>query len=222
MNAYKYKKKRKKLSRRAKAKIFLCSFLAIITLMTVYYFKVVTPIVVTLSEEKVRSLSTKAVSASVGQVLMNDGISYGDLVKIQYNNSGEITLINTDSVEVNLLVRKVTEIVQVQMDNLGSHGVEISLGTLTGIPFLYGIGPNVSVKLVPVGTVNTRFNSSFTSAGINQTLHRLYFMVSINIGMVLPCLTKNMVTDLEIEICESVIIGKVPDVYFQGGLNNTI
>lgn len=216
MKPYVYKKKRKRLSRKAKTRLFICSFLALIVLGTVYYFKVITPIVVSLSEEKVRSLSTKVVSTSVGQVLTDNNITYDSLVNVEYNSNGEITLINTNSVEVNIMVRKVTEMVQVGMDNMGNHGVGIALGTLSGIPFLYGIGPMISVKLVPVGTVNTRFNSSFLSAGINQTLHRLYFIVSVNIGMVLPCLTKNMVTDLEVEICESVIVGKVPEIYLQG------
>lgn len=218
MKPYVYKKKRKRLSKRAKARLFICSILSIVVLVTVYYFKVVTPIVVTLSEEKVRSLSTTVISSSVGRVLTENNITYDNLVNIEYNSSGDISLINTDSVEVNMVVRKVTELVQQGMDNLGNHGVDIALGTLTGIPFLYGIGPMISVKLVPVGTVNTKFNSSFLSAGINQTLHRLYFVVSVNIGMVLPCLTKNMITDLEVEICESVIVGKVPEVYLQGAL----
>lgn len=215
MKAYVYKRKRKKLSRRAKTRIILCSILSVIVLLVVYYFKVVTPIVIALSEEKVRSLSTQVVSTSVEKVLVEQNVSYDSLVMIEYNSNNEVSLINTNSVEVNLLVRKVTELVQAQMDGLSKQGVDISLGTMTGIPFLFGIGPSVSVKLVPVGTVNTKFNSSFTSAGINQTLHRLYFVVSVNVGMVIPGMTKNLITSLEVEICESIIVGKVPEFYFQ-------
>lgn len=60
--------------------------------------------------------------------------------------------------------------------------------------------------------------SNFTSSGINQTLHRLYFTVSGTIGMILPAQTQNFVTELEVLICESVIVGEIPDVYLQGSL----
>lgn len=216
MKPYVYTKKKKRLSKRAKARVFLFSILVVVVLLCVYYFLVIAPIVVSLSEEKVRSLSTQVVSASVEEVLRDEAITYDDLVKIEYNSNREISLISTNSVEINLFVRKVTYLVQNRMDTLGAEGVDIALGTFTGIPFLYGLGPMVSVKLVPVGTVNTAFASTFTSAGINQTLHRLYFTISINVGMILPSMTKNLLTELQVEICESVIVGKVPDVYLQG------
>ncbi len=216
MKPYVYTKKKRRFSGRTKFRIALFVILCFVALSIVYYFKVVAPIVTTLSEEKVRSLSTQIVSSSVERVINEESITYDKLVQIEYNSNNEITLISTNSVEINIFVRKVTYLVQQEMDALGKEGIDISLGTFTGIPFLYGIGPMVSVKLVPVGTVNTIFNSSFTSAGINQTLHRLYFNVNINVGMVLPSMTKNMMTDLEVGICESVIVGKVPDVYLQG------
>lgn len=216
MRAYCYKKKRRKLSPRAKARVFLCSILGIVALLLIYYFCVISPIVVTLSQEKVRSLSTSVISQSVEEVLAYEDVSYNNLVNIEYNNNHEITLISTNSVEVNNLVRRITYLVQTEIDKMGEQGIDIALGTFTGIPFLYGVGPAVSVQLVPIGTVNTNFSSSFTSAGINQTLHRLYFTVNVNVGVVLPSMTKNLLTSLEVEICESVIVGKVPDVYLQG------
>jgi len=218
MRAYSYKKKRKKLSSRSKARIFLCTVLVIVILFIVYYFCVVSPIVVSLSQEKVRSLSTSVISESVEDVLSTSHVSYSDLVNVEYNDKREITLISTNSIEINNLVRRITYQVQVKIDAIGNQGVEIALGTFTGIPFLYGLGPEVSVKLVPIGTVNTKFDSSFTSAGLNQTLHRLYFTVNVNVGVVLPSMTKNFLTSLEVELCESVIVGKVPEVYLQGGV----
>ncbi len=218
MRAYSYKQKRKKLSPRWKARIFLFVILVIVALILVYYFCIISPIVITLSQEKVRSLSTSIISESVEDVLATSGVSYSDLVNIEYNDNHDISLISTNSVEVNNLVRRITYQVQNKIDAIGNQGVDIALGTFTGIPFLYGIGPAVSVKLVPIGTVNTKFDSTFSSAGINQTLHRLYFTVFVNVGVVLPSMTKNLLTSLEVEICESVIVGKVPEIYFQGGV----
>lgn len=212
------KKRKKGLSKKAKFRIVLIVILAIIILFCVYYFKVVCPIVVNLSQEKVRSVATSTISSVVGDVMSDENLTYNDLVQITYSSENKVELIEVDTIQVNLLIREITEQVQENFNTLGSEGISITLGTFTGIPFLFGLGPDVSVKLVPVGTVNTKVESSFNEAGINQTIHRLYFVVSSIIGMVLPGMTQNFTTELEVLLCESIIVGEIPSVYLQGGL----
>lgn len=209
------KKKKVKKKIKTKFKIFLAIFCMMIFGFVFYYFRVVSPIICSLSEEKVGSLATQVISKSVSVALYENSITYDDLIAISYNNNNEITLIQTNSVEINKLVRRVTELVQVEMDGLGKEGIQIALGTFTGIPFLFGLGPLVSLKLVPIGTVNTKFNSQFVGAGINQTRHSLYFDISANIGMILPARTQNFETKLEVAIAESIIVGKIPEIYLQ-------
>ena len=218
MKPYVYKKKRKRLSRKGKVCVACFCIFTIFGLIFAYYFGVVAPIVFTLSEEKARSMSTIVVSESVAAVISEDNFTYDDLVIIDRNSSGDITQISTNSVNINKLVREVTKLVQENIDGITFESLEIALGTFTGIPFLYGIGPNISVKLIPVGTVNTAFSSSFQSAGINNTIHRLYFVITVNIGMLLPTMTRNFTTTLEVQICESILQGKVPDVFLQGSI----
>ncbi len=184
----------------------------------VYYFKVVCPIVVQLSQEKIRSVSTRIISRSINDVLTTQNITYDGLVNISYSNDNKIEFIEVDTIKVNTLVRQITQEVQRHFDGISNEGVEIALGTFSGIPFLYGVGPKISVQLVPVGTINTHFSSSFHSAGINQTIHRLYFQISASVGMVLPANTQNFVTEMEIALCESIIVGEIPSVYLQGSL----
>jgi len=208
-------KKRKRWSVKTKFKVaFFCIFILIV-LLCVYYFKVVCPIVVRLSQEKIRSVSTKVISQAVGDTIITQNITYDQLVEISYSQDNKVELIEVDSVKVNLIIREITKEVQRHFDNLSNEGIDIALGTFTGIPFLYGLGPNVSVQLVPVGTINTKLNSSFNSAGINQTIHRLYFVITASIGMVLPANTQNVATEIEVVLCESIIVGDIPNVYLQ-------
>lgn len=212
------KKKKRKLSIKAKFRILLLILLAIIILFCVYYFKVVCPIIVKLSEERVRSVATSTISTVVGDVMIDEGISYNNLVNITYSSENKVELIEIDTVQINIIIREITKKVQDEFNTLGEEGLNISLGTFTGIPFFFGLGPNISVKLVPVGTVNTKVSSVFNEAGINQTLHRLYFVVQSNIGMVLPALTQNFTTELEVLLCENIIVGEIPNVYLQGSI----
>ncbi len=212
------KRKKKKMSRKTKLRITLIVILTFILLCVFYYIKVVCPVVVKLSEEKIRAVATESISEVVGDVMIDDNLSYDNLVNITYSSSNKIERIEVDTVEINILIRNITKGVQEKFYTLGNEGIKIALGTFSGIPFLYGLGPDISVKLVPVGIVNTKVSSNFVSAGINQTLHRLYFIVSATIGMVLPAQTQNFETNLEVLLCESIIVGEIPDVYLQGSI----
>ena len=212
------KKKKKKLSTKTKFRIILLFLLAIIVLCFVYYFKVICPIIIGLSQEKVRSIATSTISTVVGDVMQDENLSYGDFVSITYSSENKVELIEIDTVQVNIIIREITQKVQEEFNSLGEEGINIALGTFTGIPFLFGLGPNVSIELVPIGTVSTKVSSNFNSAGINQTIHRLYFIVNSNIGMVLPGMTQNFQTELEVLLCENIIVGEIPNVYLQGSL----
>lgn len=212
------KKRRRKMSKKTKLRIVLAVFLAIIFILVFYYLKVICPIIVNLSQEKVRAIATSTISEVVGDVMMQDGVEYDKLVKVTFASENKVEMIEIDTVEVNILIRQVTELVQERFNSLGEEGITISLGTFTGIPFLFGLGPNVAIELVPVGTVSTHVKSEFQSAGINQTLHRLNFIVNSNIGMVLPGMTQNFQTELEVLLCESIIVGDIPSVYLQGSI----
>ena len=180
-----------------------------------YYCKIVCPVIARLSEEKIRSVATNSISEVVGDVLSKENITYEDLVHIKYSGNNKVELIEIDSIKTNLLIREITKGAQSKFDNLGNEKIGVALGTFSGIPFLYGFGPNISLQLVPIGTITTKFISNFKSSGINQTLHQLYFSINANIGLVMPIKTQNFNTNLDVIICESVIVGSIPSVYLQ-------
>lgn len=212
----KNKIKKKKWSVKTRFRVAVFSILLLIMMLCFYYFKVVCPVVINLSQEKIRSLSTQIISRSIGDVLISQNISYDQLVEITYSSENKIQLIEVDSIKANILIREITKEVQRHFDNLSNEGIQIALGTFTGIPFLYGLGPKIDVQLVPVGTINTELKSSFESAGINQTIHRLYFEISASVGMVLPANTQNFETNMDVVLFETVLVGDVPNVYLPG------
>lgn len=216
MQTYKVVKVTKRRKAKSKLKICLCFLLVFVILVVAYYFAVVCPAVVALSQEKVRSIATKTVSEVVGQVLTEGGYTYDDLVEVSYSSENKVSQISTNSTQVNLLVREVTAKVQERFDQIDNTSISVSLGSFSGIPFLFGYGPQIKLNLVPVGTVQTSFDTKFLSAGINQTLHSLYFDVDAILGLILPGSTQNFQTDLQILICESVIVGEIPSIYLQG------
>lgn len=217
MNYYrnKYKKRRKR-----KAQILLAVFLIFIVLVFVYIYCVVNPVVVEATRHMVYSLSTSAVSDAVYDVLNEENVSYDDIVNVEYDDNGNVTLISLDTIRLNLIARKFYQVAQVYLDNMGKNGIDVALGTFTGFPFFSGMGPKINLKLVPIGAMTSVFESSLKSAGINQTNHTVYIKLYASVSMILPAYTATIDSVTEVLVAESVIVGEIPEIYF--GSNSSL
>ena len=69
---------------------------------------------------------------------------------------------------------------------------------------------------MPIGVVNSNFKSEFKSVGINMTKHSLFLYVDVHVNVVMPVSSYEFYTTNQILLAESVIVGKVPEVYFNG------
>lgn len=206
--------------RRRKALFLACLLLGIVAAFFVYVFCVVNPVVVEAVEHSVFSLSTSAVSDAIYDVLNEENITYDDLVNVEKDEQGNVVMISLQTVRLNLIARKFYQVAQVYLDNMGKKGVDVNLGTFSGLPFLAGVGPKINLKLVPIGAMTSEFENSFESAGINQTNHSLYIHLHASVSLILPAYTKTIDSVTEMLVCESVIVGKVPQVYL--GSNSSL
>lgn len=213
---------REKYKKRKRRKAFLCLglFFGFIVASFAYVFCVVNPVVIEASEHAVYSLSTSAVSDAVYDVLSEENVTYNDLVHVEYDDAGNITLIQLQTVRLNLIARRFYQVAQIYLDNMGQRGVNVPLGAFTGLPFLSGLGPNVNLKLISIGAMTSQFESVFLSSGINQTLHKVYINLYASVSMILPAYSATIDSVTEMLVAESVIVGEVPEIYFGNSFLN--
>ena len=55
--------------------------------------------------------------------------------------------------------------------------------------------------------------SEFEEAGINQTRHKIFLNVIADMRVILPGVDKTISTCTEVLVCESLLVGKVPQIY---------
>lgn len=208
--------KRRRLSKKRKLIILLSLFL--ITMITIFVFfnTYVNPIIITISQAQVKAMTTKAVNSAVQTVINNTDV-YDELINIMTDSEGNITMFQVKSIQINKLSKNISRTAQQNLELASAEGVGIPLGTLSGISVFVGLGPEITFFVSPIGSIQSSFSSEFASAGINQTNHRIYLTLDTTVSIVLPTSTKTVSTKSHILICESIIIGKVPETY----LNST-
>lgn len=211
------RKKRQKILRKIVA-VCLIAIIIIISVAMWVYWKSMTPAILDIAQTRLKAETTHAINEAVNMV-MADSYAYSDFVTIEKDDNNEVCLIYANSAMVNALARDMALSSQTKINSLKSFDVNIPIGTLSGIPLLGEKGPMVNIEVSPIGTVNCTFTSTFETAGINQTLHRIYINVESVVDLIMPTAHTEVSTSTPILLCESVIIGKVPQTFLQGGFN---
>ena len=202
--------------KKLKKGIILAVIFLVIVVVCIYTLNSVSTTIVAFSEAKIKSLTTAAVNSAIFEVML-EPISYGDLVSIEKNADGEITLIAANSMIINKLARDMAQSTETYIEKMGEQDVKIPIGTLSGSPLLAGKGFKVTIRVLPLGSVKCQFVSEFETAGINQTRHKIYLDVVATISIVLPTSQSIVKTNTPVLVSESIIVGKVPDTYLSAG-----
>ncbi len=209
-----YKKRKKKPFKRFFSFILLFS---IIIGAILYYNLVVLRQIFSICADYTSAYSTEAVNSAVLLSLESD-LKYADLIKVEKNSSGDIVLMTTNSLKVNSINREVASATSSLLKHKLANGIPVPIFAFSGISFLSGYGKNVNLKIVNNVSVLCSFSSKFTSVGINQTLHSIYLNVENEVNIKVPFNNHVEKCVSQILISETVLVGKVPDIYLKDGV----
>lgn len=212
-----YTKKSKKYNdlkiRFPKPSYRLIIFIMIVVLFNsiLYLFnKRILPTVLSIGEIKMKSEAIRIINEETMKVYENN-FKYDDIINIEKDNDGNITMIRADTVKQNALVSKVVLNCDKKLSELGEKGIKIPLGYLTNNIMFYKIGPKISIKMQEIGNIETSYESTFEGAGINQTRHKIYLNLKATMRIILPFNSKDVKITSELPISDTIIIGKIPN-----------
>ena len=100
---------------------------------------------------------------------------------------------------------------------LDTSDIGIPLGSLILPEFFSGKGPAIPVHILSIRNSDAAFESKFSQAGINQTLHQLTMLVSVDVSVLVMGQTAGFTVTTEVVVAETVIVGDVPSTYLQTG-----
>ena len=173
------------------------------------------PQLIAFSESQLQNRLTRIANDAVSQALTDQELSYGGLVNLQTTET--LSTFETDTMALNRLRVSILENIIAQVENFGSNSFGVPVGVLTGIDLLSALGPKLPVRVVSVTSADGQYRNEFTSAGINQTLHRIMLDVTLNAKLLLPGGIVEVVVSAPVCIAETVIVGQIPQTYLNLG-----
>ena len=178
------------------------------------------PTVTELAKAKVKNAVTSIINDAVNETLSSEAISYGDLVTLEKDTAGQVTVLAANTAQLNALRTEILGRILEQVEQLDSQELGIPLGNLTGFATASDLGPVLPVRVLTAATPTAAFEHVFTSSGINQTLHQVMLNVQVECTLLIPGGTVDTVVEAQVCAAETLLVGQVPDTYLElpGGL----
>ena len=172
-----------------------------------------------LAQTQVKNTTSDLTNDAIAKQIAEGVIQYDRIVFFEKDLEGRITALKTNMSEVNRLKTDILNIINDEILALDTSDIGIPLGSLFFPELLSGKGPAIPVHILSIRNSDASFSSNFVQAGINQTLHQLTMLVSVDVAVLVLGQTGSFTVTSEVVVAETVIVGDVPNTFLQTGGN---
>jgi len=170
-----------------------------------------------LAQTQVKNTTSDLTNDAIAKQIADGVIQYDRIVYFEKDLDGRITALKTNMSEINRLKTDILNIINDEILALDTSDIGIPLGSFFLPEFLSGKGPAIPVHILSIRNSDASFYSDFSQAGINQVLHRLNMLVSVDVAVLVLGQTSSFTVNSEVVVAETVIVGDVPDTFLQTG-----
>ncbi|MFZ3576751.1 sporulation protein YunB [Virgibacillus sp. DJP39] len=223
--------------------IFVLTSILFVTMVSFsiwYVGNKIQPTLMNIAKPKTIEFATRAINAAVKST---EGVTFDNLVDVQKDDEGYITMVDWSGEAQNKLLRKATERAEHFLYNMNKGEtvdtddpdlppidyddtaddladkdptvVEIPIGQATGNTILANLGPKIPVNFEIVGAIESDLKMETKMIGINTTVYQLYVLVTANVQIVIPFSTEPAIVETRIYIDSRTINSEVP-LYYGG------
>ncbi|MCX7614860.1 MAG: sporulation protein YunB [Clostridiales bacterium] len=181
--------------------------------LTIYIDAKLRPTIIQMAEAKAQNLATDVINNAIAEAITKNTDQYKDILIFEKNDAGGITALRTNMIAINSIKTEITKTVISALSSIAPSDMEVPIGNLFYWNFLSGRGPSIPIRVIPVGSAETNFLSIFTSAGINQTKHRIVMESSVWVNIIMPGYSVKKEITTDVNVAETILVGTVPNSY---------
>jgi len=195
-----------------KSFVLFIIIILLIIISSVYLLNSITPAIEIACQSRAKAIGVQITEETVNEFIQN--VEYETLMHITYNDQGKIIAISANIIELNKLSSQISYRIQEKLNNLDKVSVQLPITSMIGLNVFSGYGPDISIKLLPMGNIETKFETKFASEGINQTKHTIYMNILSNITVVASFIGSSVQCNSTVTIAETIIVGDIPSTYY--------
>ena len=160
-----------------------------------------------LTQEVARGYVQECLTKAVEEELAENE---GPYIQAERDADGRVTAAFADTQALNALKTGIQGRLARALN--GRAGAQVPLGSLTGIALLNGRGPGIPVRMAFEGCADLRFDTEFTTAGLNQSLHRVTLTVEARVYSQSRRFSAYVEESTSTVLAETLVVGPVPQV----------
>lgn len=170
-----------------------------------------------LAETQVRNATSDLINDAIDRQIENQNIQYDRMVYFEKDLDGRITALKTNMSEVNRLKTDILDLINDEILAIDASDLGIPVGSLLLPEIFSGRGPEIPVQIMSIRNSDASFSSTFSEAGINQTLQQMNMLVSVDVAVLVLGRTNYFTVSSQVVVAETIIVGQVPDTYLNTG-----
>lgn len=198
--------------------VSLLFFILVLALVVLVVFRIrYHDAIRSLSETQVKNSTSDLINDAIDRQIDTGNIQYDRIVYFEKDLDGRITALKTNMTEVNRLKTAILNLINDEILALDTTDLTIPIGSLLLPELFSGRGFGIPIQILSIRNSDASFHSYFTEAGINQTLQQLTMEVCVDVSVLVLGKTENFTVTSQVVVAETIIVGQVPDTFFQTG-----
>ena len=170
-----------------------------------------------LAQTQVMNATSDLINDAIDRQIDLGNIHYDRIVYFEKDLDGRITALKTNMTEVNRLKTAILNLINDEILALDTSDITIPIGSLLLPEFFSGRGFGIPIQILSIRNSDASFHSYFSEAGINQTLQQLTMDVSVDVSVLVLGKTESFTVTSQVVVAETIIVGQVPETFFQTG-----
>ncbi len=154
-------------------------------------------------------------NSAVEEVIENSSFDKNQLVDIRYAANGTISSVNINYALANKIKSEVSMLISTRLSEQDEMPVYVPIGAFSDNMYFMGKGPSIKFILVQRGCVQTDFDHTFESAGVNQTMYTLKITMDADVALMLPFYNTSTKMKTSAILSQTIINGDCPEQLFK-------
>ncbi len=201
---------------RKKSKSFPKAFLLFaVCILSIFYIlyrinSTIVPLSVNLAVTELENHISSECNRIIKDALSEQSVS--DIITYNKSNTDSVLSASSDLYKLNSIKSTISDMITQSLSDKRSITSFIPAGAFVTDGIMSAYGFEIPVKNIISATSEVEFSDDFSSAGINQTIHRTLLCININakVHTLISQTEKNI--RIDIPVCDSIIVGNVPEV----------